>query len=75
MKSFIMVEIFQPTSSGRTNLFHLPKYFRKGEGERKGEQKRGRKRQFNPTEPIFLWMTPYPATLRLSATSPKLKVD
>jgi hypothetical protein len=28
---------------GRTNLFYLPKYFKKGEGERKAEQKRGEK--------------------------------
>jgi hypothetical protein len=30
-----------PWTSGRTNLSYLPKYFRKGEGERRAEQKRG----------------------------------
>jgi hypothetical protein len=39
---------------GRTNLFYLPKYFRKVEGERKG--KNGRKRQFNSIGPTFGWM-------------------
>jgi hypothetical protein len=27
-------------SSGRTNLFYLPSYFRKGKGERKDRKKR-----------------------------------
>ena len=39
MKFCIMFDIFQPTSSGRTNLFYLPKYFRKGKGERKDRTK------------------------------------
>jgi len=29
--------------TGRTNLFYAPKYFRKGQRERKGEQKGGGK--------------------------------
>jgi hypothetical protein len=45
-------------STGKTNLFYLPKYFRKVKRERKAEQKRGRKRQFNSTGPSFLWMPP-----------------
>jgi len=47
------------------NSIYLPKYFRKGEGERKAEQTKGRKRQFNSTCPTFLWMTTASAYLSL----------
>jgi len=49
-------------SSGNTNLFYLPQYFRKVEKESKAEEKRRRKRQFNSIEPTILWMTPEPLT-------------
>jgi hypothetical protein len=43
---FVIYNIFKNLrmEDGRTNLFYLPKYFKKVEGERKGGQKRGRKR-------------------------------
>jgi hypothetical protein len=43
-KSGIPIWNLDLMTSGRTNLFYLPKYFWKGEGERKAEQIRGRKR-------------------------------
>jgi hypothetical protein len=43
-------------------LFYLPKYFRKGKGERKDITKEVAEKVIYPAGPIFLWMTPSPFT-------------
>ena len=43
LKSDITIWIFTLKSSGRTNLFYPPKYFREEERESKMEQNRGEK--------------------------------